>query len=83
MSSESCTFCRTKLGENARDRRNREKSVLAKQQQNITNKAGGGGEDLDYALIFEKQKGQKQAEQKAVLEDFRNGNLNFSRDIDR
>ena len=62
-------------GENARDRRNREKSVLAKQQQNIT-KAGGGGEDTDDALIFEKQKGQKQAEQKAVLEDFRNGNLN-------
>ena len=63
-------------GENARDRRNREKQVLAQQQQNNNNNKGGGGDGAADTLIFEKQKGQKQAEQKAVLEDFRNGNLN-------
>ena len=65
-------------GENARDRRNREKQVLAQQQQNNNNNkgGGGGGDGAADTLIFEKQKGQKQAEQKAVLEDFRNGNLN-------
>ena len=64
-------------GENARDRRNREKQVLAQQQhKNNNNIKAGGGEGAADPLIFEKQKGQKQAEQKAVLEDFRNGNLN-------
>ena len=63
-------------GENARDRRNREKQVLAQQQHKNNNIKAGGGEGAADPLIFEKQKGQKQAEQKAVLEDFRNGNLN-------
>jgi fanconi anemia group M protein len=65
-------------GESARDKRNREKKVVAHNQHQQQNGASGGSDGADEIepLNFEKQKGQKQSEQKAVLEDFRNGALN-------